>query len=609
MSENYWQDTLRQRISRRRAIVASSTGAVAAALLAACGGGGDGGDSGGGADKDKSGLITTGTDTSKDAVKGGTLGYFINADPPTLDPNFGGAAATRMHNEPVYQRLLKWSVGTREKRPTTVEPDATQSYEMSPDGLTITFRLRDGNKWDQRAPTNGRLVTTDDFKSSWELLEKGTGAASGAMANSRNPAAPVKSFEFPDSKTVVVKLASVNSAILTMLTYCWYLSILPTEAQGGPNGYDRKIDMRGSGPFMLTKAVGSSGYEYARNPNYWRKDRPFLDGFTWTVIPESAQVLAQLKAGRIWYYTPSADLVLQTKKDVPQLQMQALSPFAGNAGGANLNPSKLANSPFVDVRTRYAMSMLIDRDTYNSVFGNIPAMEAQGIAMEQGWDGFIPMSWPNDWLDPKAGKLGEYSKYWKYDPAEAAKLLTAAGTKGLEFTYSYIGSGGISTDTYRKQNEVIIEMISKDGLLKPKPNRVPSAEYLPQYTFAHGQYEGVAYVPVGGLPDIDMHIFAIYEPGGRNDYVFKAVPGAHELAMKHQAETDQKKAVAISKEWQIAMAKEMPTIIAQGNNEWTQFTLNWPKMQNYQALVLQSSDGFNTALYENFWYNKTKDTA
>ncbi|HLF76946.1 MAG TPA: ABC transporter substrate-binding protein [Dehalococcoidia bacterium] len=608
MSESYWNHVLRQRLSRRRAMVTTGAGALGAAFLAACGS--DSGDDSGSAKKDKSGLITTLVDTTKQAVKGGTLGYFLNADPPTLDPNFGGAAATRTHNEPAYQRLLKWSVGTRDKRPSTVEGDAAQSYEVSPDGLQITFKLRPGNKWDPRPPTNGRAITTDDLKQSWEMLEKGTGAAAGAMANSRNPAAPVKSVEFPDSSTAVFKLASVNSAIVTMFTYCWYLSLLPVEAfAGGANSYDRKVDMRGSGPYMLTKAQGSIGYEYQRNPNYWNKERPFFDGFTWPIIPESAQVLAQLKAGRIWYYTPSADLVLQTKKDVPQLQMQALSPFAGNLGGANLNPSKLPNSPFQDVRTRYAMSMLIDRDTYNDTFGNIPAMEAQGIAMESGWDGFIPMSWPNDWLDPKAGKLGEYSKYWKFDPAEASKLLTAAGTKGLEFTYSYIGSGGISTDIYRKQNEVLVEMISKDGLLKPKPNRVPSAEYLPNYTFAHGQYEGVAYVPVGGLPDIDMHIFAIYEPGGRNDYVFKAVPGAHELALKHQAELDSKKAQAISKEWQVAMAKEMPTIIAQGNNEWTQFTLNWPKLQNYGALVLQSSDGTNTTLYENWWYDKTKDTA
>ena len=80
------------------------------------------------------------------------------------------------------------------------------------------------------------------------------------------------------------------------------------------------------------------------------------------------------------------------------------------------------------------------------------------------------------------------------------------------FPYNYIGAGGISTDVYRKQNEVILAMLNNGGAFKAKPNLVDSATYIQKYTFGRGQYDGVAYVPTGGLPDMDMFIHAIYMP-------------------------------------------------------------------------------------------------
>lgn len=615
MSESYWSNLSQERLSRRRMLVTTGAGAAGAAFLAACGGSSKSSSKSSGS-IDKSSLVVDPADTTKSAVKGGTLGFFTNADPESFDPFLSGAASVRDADQPIYQRLLRWTIGTFDKRPDAVfEGDAAQSYEVTPDGLQVTLKLRNGNKWDQRAPTNGRMITTDNVKFSWDTFAAGANPGAGSMVKARNPTAPIDHLEYSDKSTVVVKLASVNSAILTMLGYTWYLSIVPTEAGGGPNGFDRKTDARGSGPFFLSKAQPSVTWEYSRNPNYWRTDRPFLDGFTRVVIPESAQVLAQLKAGRVWYHTPAgglnADLVLGVKRDVPQLVMQALPPFTNNGGGSVINPSKLPGSPFDDVRIRYAMSMLIDRDAYDETFGNIKSFDQQGIKMEHGWDTHAPVGWLGDWLDPKAGKLGDASKYWKYDPDEAIKMLKAANFFGTEFNYSYIGAGGISTDAYRKMNEVIIAMLGNGGAMKPKPNLVDSPAFIMKYTLGRGQYDGVAYLPTGGLPDMDMFIQAIYMPGGRNDYVTNKenLGPAFDLAVKHQGELDVHKRQDLTHQWQMAIAEKMPTIPVQGNNEWTQFTLNWPKLGNYGSAVVASSDAVYNTLFENYWYDKSKDTA
>ena len=254
------------------------------------------------------------------------------------------------------------------------------------------------------------------------------------------------------------------------------------------------------------------------------------------------------------------------------------------------------------------MAMLIDRDAYNETFGNLPAFEAQGIKMEHGWDTHAPMGWPEDWLDPKAGKLGDASKYWKFNVDEATKLLKAAGAFGMEFPYNYIGAGGISTDIYRKQNEVILAMLNNAGAFKAKPNLVDSAAYIQKYTFGRGQYDGVAYVPTGGLPDMDMFIHAIYMPGGRNDYVTtKENTGAASTSPSSTRAKSTRRSARSDARLAEGDGGSDADLPVQGNNEWTQFTLNWPKLGNYW-LDRHRIDGRRLQhAYENYWYDKSKD--
>ena len=456
------------------------------------------------------------------------------------------------------------------------------------------------------------MITTDDVKWSWDTFAAGANPGAGSMVKSRNPTAPIDHLEYPDKNTVVVKMAAVNSAILTMLAYTWYLSILPTEAAGGAVASTARRMRVAPGRSSCPRARRASAWDYQRNPNYWRTDRPFLDGFTRAVIPNRRRSWLSSRRARIWYFTPNADLVVGMKKDVPQLLMQGLSPYNTGGGGSVLNPSKLPNSPFKDNRMRYAMSMLIDRDAYNETFGNLPAFESQGIKMEHGWDTHAPMGWPEDWLDPKAGKLGDASKYWKFNVDEATKLLKAAGAFGMEFPYNYIGAGGISTDVYRKQNEVILAMLNNGGAFKPKPNLVDSAAYIQTYTSAAASTTASPTCRPAGCLDMDMFIHAIYMPGGRNDYVTtkENTGAAFDIAVKHQGgERPEEARRHLTHDWQKAMAEAMPTIPVQGNNEWTQFTLNWPKLGNYGSAVIASTDAVYNTLYENYWYDKSKDTA
>ena len=152
MERSYWSGVMSHRTSRRRALAGTGMTAAAAALLAACGGGGssDG-------DQDTASLVTPAVDTTKQAKRGGTIKDRWSADTPTLDI----AAAVAPLNTPAnkaYSTLVREKPGHLAPNTGKITSDLAESWEVSPDGLQITMKLRQGVKWHNKAPVNGRAL-------------------------------------------------------------------------------------------------------------------------------------------------------------------------------------------------------------------------------------------------------------------------------------------------------------------------------------------------------------------------------------------------------------------------------------------------------------------
>ena len=86
-----------------------------------------------------------------------------------------------------------------------------ESWEISPDQLTLTFKLRQGVKWDSRAPTNGRALDAQDVIKSWEKFTPSTPASRATAYDATSaPTAPILSLTAPDNRTVVIKLQAAG---------------------------------------------------------------------------------------------------------------------------------------------------------------------------------------------------------------------------------------------------------------------------------------------------------------------------------------------------------------------------------------------------------------
>jgi peptide/nickel transport system substrate-binding protein len=211
-----WSKFTNQRLSRRRALAAATGGTVAAALLAACGGGSSSNSGSGGGSS--SSLVIKPTDTLKQAKRGGIMKDRAYSDLQSLDvltlnnPWYNTGYA-------VYNSLVQNSRGhMKPGEPGAVEPDLAESWEVSPDGLQITFKLRQGVKFHNKPPVTGRAMDIDDVLFSWQRFSTKYSVRAGVISPG-----PLQSVTATDNRTIVAKLSEPRGRVLCRLQRQWHL--------------------------------------------------------------------------------------------------------------------------------------------------------------------------------------------------------------------------------------------------------------------------------------------------------------------------------------------------------------------------------------------------
>src|SRR3954451_16615445 len=199
---NFWTEVSRARLSRRRSLALTAGAAVGSALLAACGGS-DSGNSG----QQAASFVIPANDDSKSAIKGGVYKGISPLNLLQIDPHQPGGHIGVVRR--VYSQLFRVKDGYLEQANGDIEGDLFESWELSPDKLTLTAKLRPNAHWAQVAPTNGRSVTTQDIVFTWDRF-RNTASRRSDVVNAVNPYAPVLSLTAADDKTIVIKLKEPN---------------------------------------------------------------------------------------------------------------------------------------------------------------------------------------------------------------------------------------------------------------------------------------------------------------------------------------------------------------------------------------------------------------
>ena len=591
MQANYWTNLLGRRTSRRRALAATGGTALGAAFLAACGGGDDGPQE----PADRSGLLAPRVDETAQGVPGGTYPYNHANNVVLIDPHSTFNAAAYGLITPVYSTLVKYGMHVREYPGLdTITGDAMSSWETSPDGLSVTYKLRPNHTFDPRPPTNGRAMTTQDVKWSWDRVAA-VSPVTADILREKSPTGFIENLSTPDNSTVVIKLAEPYGALQETMAY-WYFYIAPIEAD---DRIDLKQEARGSGPFFLERLEPSVRLTYKKNPNWYERGRPFLDGFDALLISEVAQQVAQFDAGTLWTSgaTWLPEDVLRLKRNKPDVRMTAAEVYGAPGAYPLLFGTRFAR----DARMRRAVSMMYDREALIEAAYGTKAWTDAGLDIKTFWDGHLSNR-SGEWVDPSGDDLGEGAKYFKVDLAEAKKLLDAAGYKNENLSFDFRANFGPPNVV-----EILHGMMANGGLnveLKPRPEN----EWRTlKNSFAEGFQD--FFWSTSNSYNADGYLATKYTPGGKDKVTPNAIPGITDSILRMRREMDTNRRNELIKQIQKDLALEMPDLPVVSTLPVAGYNLTQPWLRNNTWVVPGFSAQSSTARpYTAYWYDASKRT-
>ena len=388
----------------------------------------------------------------------------------------------------VHSTLVRHKVGP-DVPPGTfiVEPHLAERWEQ-PDDTTYIFHLRQGVKWHNKPPVNGRELVADDVKFTYDrfLAEKGNA--------DRHLLEAVDRIEVVDRYSVKFVLKE---------PYVWFIDVLATPRSMwliAPEVVQQFGDLKkpesaiGTGPFLLERYEPNVKTVFKRHPDYFIKDQPYVDGVEWLVPEDDSTGLAMYRTGQIdaapwhWWVVRQADLE-DFKKSQPH---RVYRDIVSNVTSAIY--MRTDQPPFNDVRVRRAISMALDRQ------GVIDAVYLKGQPTPAIAPGLAEWSVPID-------QLGAGARYYQYDPKEAKRLLAEAGhPKGFKTPLNF--TGGYGRDLVDAVQ--LVQQNLKEVGIEVELKQQEYGAYIAS-TFM-GKYEGMAIGPISIAWEPDSVLYAMYVP-------------------------------------------------------------------------------------------------
>lgn len=534
---------------------------------------------------------------------GGIFKSLLDEDPATLDPITPSGGVGNQIAAFVYSRLVRFRPGRGSFADGTLEGDLATTWEQ-PDETTLLFRLRDGVIFDRRPPTNGRAQTADDVVASWQaMVERGTYRSD--LAHAVDSSAPIISLAAGDPRTVRLTLAAPDAQLLPTLASRFGLWVLPREAFDG--GFSPQREMRGSGPWLLEERRPSVGFSFRRNPDYFgMPDAPLLDGVELPIIAETAQAEAQFRAKNI-HGGPalgggavSPANMLAVHRGLPETRIDLGPP---QVLGQTIAFGWREGSPFRDQRVRQATSMLIDRDAIIDTFNNLSAFQAAGVPMHSTWTTPLSAGFGPYWLDPRGGAFGPSARFLRHDPAEARRLLAAAGyPDGFETPFTFIGGANWGRD-WQSRAEALMAMLAGGGI-RCKANVVDyNAVFIPRYLRSGGDFDGLAMQRTGSRGDPGQFWSIFFSSSGASSQTGSQFPELDALILTQRRVLDPAKRIVIHHDIQRRFAEWMPAIPQGGHTE--EPTIAWKGLHGPDSHFIWPGGDLGAEAYPAYWIDES----
>lgn len=344
--------------------------------------------------------------------------YDIGSEPKTLDPTLNSAVESGTIIVNAFEGLTKFGEGDK---PVA---GVAETWDISTDGLTYTFHLRNNAKW-----SDGKAVTAKDFEYAWKRgMNPDTAAEyanyyyyikNGEAYNTKKGTAEDVGVKATDDSTLVVTLENVTPYFLQLTAFPTYSPVRQDMVEANKSTWATKPETYiSNGPFKLSEWRPKDKIILEKNTNYWNASAIKLDRLEFSMIEEATSRLSAYRSGQLDYIEgpPSQEVpTLLEKKEAVALPYLGTYYFSINVTPKAASVNAAAAKALSDVKVRRALTLAIDRESIvKNVLkaGQVPAT------------GFVPPGVP-------ATAGGDFTTKTFFDPKgnvdEAKRLLSEAG--------------------------------------------------------------------------------------------------------------------------------------------------------------------------------------
>ena len=503
---------------------------------------------------------------------GGILRMYHRDSPGGASIHEGATYSLNVPFMPIYNNLVIFDQHIAQNSVETIRPELAESWAWSGDNKTLTFRLRHDVKWH-----DGKPFTSADVKCTFDML-----MGKSPQKFRQNPRKSwydhVNDVTVSGDYEASFNLKRPQPALLSLLA-SGYTPIYPCHASPA----DMRTKPIGTGPFKFVEFKANELIKLTRNPDYFKKGLPYLDGIEFTIIPNRSTAILGFISGQFDMTFPT-EVSIPLLKDVKSQAPKAICAVEPN----NVSTNIIVNSsapPFDNLDIRRALALALDRKAFISIM-----FEGQGDiggTMEPAPSGLWAM--PKEMMETIPG----YGPDINANREEARKLMQKAGYGPDKHLAVKVSTRNIPI--YRDPAIILIDQI-KSIYIDGELDVVDTAQWFPKV--ARKDYALGLNLTGNAVDDPDQSFYENYSCGSERNYTNYCNKEIEKLFDQQSVEADvdkRKKLVwEIDRKLQEDVAR--PIIFhARTGTCWQPYVKN---------ITIMSNSSYNGYRYEDVWMDK-----
>ena len=502
---------------------------------------------------------------------GGILHIYHRETPPSLSIHEEATFSVNVPAMPIYNNLVVYDQHKPQNSMGTIVPELADNWAWSSDNLALTFKLHQGVNWH-----DGKPFTAADVKCTFDLIQ---GKAQDKFR--KNPRkdlfSNISEVTTNGDYEVTLHLKRPQPSILAMLAsgYTPMYSCHVSAAQ-------MRTHPVGTGPFKFVEMKQNESIKLLKNPDYFKKGLPYLDGIDFTIISNRATAVLAFVAGKVDMTFPT-EMTKALEADIKKQDPNAICEIAP----INVSTNLIINQdqpPFNNLELRKAMAMALDRKSFIDIIFQ-GAGDAGGALLPPP-EGVWGM--PPEVLKTIPG-YGDVEK----DRAQAREMMKKLGYGADKPLKIKVSTRNLAT--YRDPAVVLIDQL-KTIYIDAELDPVESSQWFAKV--ARNDYSVGLNLTGNGIDDPDQAFYENFGCGSERNYTHYCNKDLQALFDKQSQMTDveQRKKLVwdIDKKLQEDVARPI-LMHARSGTCWKPFVKN---------MTIMNNSAYNGYRYEDVWLDK-----